>query len=393
MEDEYLSLGIGKLEIEWQRNAIGRQDHSVLFTTSDQTDISHYYIDENEKIVSKPAPGYSKPIRAVRERLDLLGYSFEKLPGLLENYFLGFPYDTQVLNQLDSQKIIGLLAAIEVDEIDWVEHEGDADLGEFFTRRIMTLPQFGPLKQYLEQFRSLEPYIFEQIDPYILLAAIAHNSKNEHMVVQWRSHEPLGPGLTPYQKYLIVTEGSTDGQVIKKAIDILKPNVADFFEFIDMKENYPFGSAGSLSNFFMGLCKIGTNRPIVFIFDNDAEGHGNLIKLKSIVHPENFKKFSMPDLPEFTSFKTVGPNGSAFQDVNGRGVAIEMYLDHTYKRQGDPVVRWSNFNHQANEYQGALEYKEKYFKNFMDLAVGDQASYNFSKMEKLLNFVIAKIIA
>lgn len=393
MEDEYLSLGIGKLEIEWQRNSIGRQDHSVLFTANDQAAIPHYYDDERKKIISKSAPGYSKPVKAIRERLELLGYTYKKLPTKLSEYFSGYPYDEKELSQLDTQKIIDLLTAVEIDQIAWVEHEGDAGLGEFFSRRILTLPQFDSLKQYLDQHKDVGDYIFEQIDPYILLAAVAHNPKNEQLDVQWRNAEPLGTGLSTYQKYLIVTEGSTDGQVFKKAIEILKPNLADFFEFIDMKENYPFGSAGNLSNFFMGLCKIGTDRPIIFIFDNDAEGHGSLKKLDTVTYPANFKKFAMPDLPDFASFKTVGPNGNAVQDVNRRAVAIEMYLDHIYKRQGDPVVRWSSFNHLAKDYQGALEHKEQYHAKFMALTPADYSGYNFSRLEQLVDFLIAQIIA
>ena len=393
MEDEYLALGIGKLEIEWQRNSIGKQDHSVLFTANDRTDIPHYYDDKNEKIVSKLAPGYRKSIKAIRQRLDLLGYTYNNLLTKLSEYFSGYPYDLDELNKLDNQKIIDLLTAVEIDKIDWVEHEGDADMGEFFSRRILTLPQFTSLKQYLAQHKDVDDYILEQIDPYIVLAALAHNPKNEHLYVEWRNAEPLGPGLSTYQKFLIVTEGKTDGQVIKKAIGILKPNLADFFEFIDMKENYPFGNAGSLASFFMGLCKIGTNRPIIFIFDNDAEGHGNLKKLDTIAHPANFKKFAMPNLPDFAGFKTVGPNGNAVQDVNQRAVAIEMYLDHTYSAQGDPIVRWSNFNYQAKEYQGALENKEKYYAKFMALTPASHAHYNFSRLEKFLDFLIAQIIS
>ncbi|MBB5396687.1 HEPN/Toprim-associated domain-containing protein [Mucilaginibacter sp. AK015] len=392
MEDEYLALGVGKLEIEWLRNAIGRQDHSVLFSANDKIDIPYYFDDKDGTIISKPAPGYSKSMEAVRERLDLLGYSFAKLPTKLEDYFLTFPYETKALKQLSAKKIIDMLAAIDVDQIDWVEHEGDADLGELFTRRILTLPQFDPLKQYLDKFKGVEPYVFEQIDPYILLAAIAHNPKNAHLPVQWRRVEPLGDGLEINQKFLIVTEGSTDGLVIKKAIEILKPNVADFFDFIDMKDNYPFGSAGELSKFFKGLCKVGTSRPIIFLFDNDSEGHGNLQKLQGVAHPVNFKKFAMPDMPEFSSFETLGPTGTAIQDVNKRAVAIEMYLDHAYKIQDKPFVRWSSFNSMAKEYQGALENKEKYFDKFMDLRAGDHANYNFTRLKKLLDFLISKIV-
>jgi len=392
MEDEYLSLGVGKFETEWLRNTIGPQDHSMLFKDSDKTDIPYYFLDDDENVDSKLGQGYSTRLKDLRERLDLLGYSFDKLPVLLKEYFSGFPSENPLLYSIDTQIFIDLLSGIDVNDIDWTEHEGDANPGEFFTRRILTLPQFASIRAYLDNFKGVEPYVYEQIDPYIILAAIAKNPQNDTLAVEWRSQGNLANGLDTYQKYLIVTEGSTDGYVIKKAMEILKPNVADFFDYIDMNENYPFGGAGSLSNFFKGLTKIGTNRKIVFIFDNDAEGNANLQKLMSIVHPVNFKKFALPDMQEFSNFETVGPTGTSMQDVNKRAVAIEMFLDMSYKVQTTPIVRWSSFEKTVQQYQGALENKTKYYEEFMALTPSDYSNYNFSLLEKLLSHLVRSIV-
>lgn len=392
MKDEYLSLGVGKFETEWLRNTIGPQDHSILFRDNDKTDIPYYFLNDDEKVDNKLGKGYSISLERLRERLDLLGYTFDKLPNLLDEYFSGFPSESPLLKKIDTQNFINLLGAINVNDIDWIEHEGDADMGEFFTRRILPLPALGPLRGYLDNFKDVEPYVYEQIDPYIILAAIAKNPFNASLNVEWRHQGNLTSSLTTYQKYLIVTEGSTDGHVIKKAMGILKPNVADFFDYIDMNENYPFGGAGSLSNFFKGLTKIGTDRKIIFIFDNDAEGNANLQKLLNIVHPANFKKFALPDMSEFTNFETVGPTGTSIQDVNKRAVAIEMFLDLSYNMQSTPIVRWSSYEKVVQEYQGALENKTKYYEQFMSLAPGDYSKYDFSLLEKLLTNLIQTII-
>ncbi|MCA5005669.1 HEPN/Toprim-associated domain-containing protein [Sphingobacterium bovistauri] len=391
MEDEYLSLGVGKFETEWLRNTIGPQDHSILFKDSDKTDIPYYFLDDDANVDSKLGQGYSTALKDLRERLDLLGYSFDKLPTLLMDYFSGFP-SAPLISSIDTQIFIDLLSDINVNDIDWTEHEGDADPGEFFTRRILSLPQFGRLRAYLDDFKGVEPYVYEQIDPYIILAAIAKNPQNNTLTVEWRHKGNLAHGLDTYQKYLIVTEGYTDGRVIKMAMEILKPNVTDFFDYIDMNENYPFGGAGSLSNFFKGLTKIGTNRKIIFIFDNDAEGNANLQKLINILHPVNFKKFALPDMHEFNNFETVGPTGTSIQNVNKRAVAIEMFLDMTYNVPTTPIVRWSSFEKTVQQYQGALENKTKYYDEFMALTPSNFSNYNFSLLEKLLNYIIAKIV-
>ena len=41
-------------------------------------------------------------------------------------------------------------------------------------------------------------------------------------------------------KFLIVTEGSSDFNILKTALPLVARDVADFFNFVDMKDNYPF---------------------------------------------------------------------------------------------------------------------------------------------------------
>ena len=43
--------------------------------------------------------------------------------------------------------------------------------------------------------------------------------------------------------FLIVTEGSSDAKIIQHAFNLLKPHIADFFDFVDMEEGYPFSAS------------------------------------------------------------------------------------------------------------------------------------------------------
>lgn len=92
--------------------------------------------------------------------------------------------------------------------------------------------------------------------PLTVLAALAENPKNRQLDLEWRTKAQY-LGFDKYQKYLVVTEGYTNGEVIKKALQILRPNIIDFF---DMRDNYPFDGVGNMANFYKGLAKIGTNR-------------------------------------------------------------------------------------------------------------------------------------
>jgi hypothetical protein len=47
-------------------------------------------------------------------------------------------------------------------------------------------------------------------------------------------------------RFLIVTEGSSDAAIIGKAFRLLSPHIADFFDFVDMEEGYPFSGTGNV---------------------------------------------------------------------------------------------------------------------------------------------------
>jgi hypothetical protein len=389
MEYEYLSLGIGKLEIEWRKNIIGQQDYFELFQPGDKVDIL-YYFDDDGTVKSKSGSGYSKSLDDVRERLNMLGYSYGKLPALLSEHMQSFTAELDDFKGFKPTKFIELLKAVNIDEIDWVQHEGDAGYGKFFRRRILTLPQFAAVKTYLDEIPNADHYIFEQIDPYIILSALAENPENKKLKLEWRKKGKF-TDLDKYKTILIVTEGPTDGAVLKKALHILRPEIADFFDFIDMKENYPFEGVSSMIKFFQGLTKIGTDRRMLFIFDNDSEGRYNFDRLNGVVHPPNMQKILLPDMAEFKNFKTTGATGDAVEDVNGRAVAIEMFLDHRYIITQAPVIQWSGPHTSTQQQQGALKLKTNYYDKFMALEEKDLSKYNSDKLGKLLNMLLDKI--
>lgn len=88
--------------------------------------------------------------------------------------------------------------------------------------------------------------------------------------------------LDQEKRILIVTEGSGDSYIISKAIEQLFPDISDFFNFVDMKENYLFAGTGNLYNFCVGLCRINIRNYIIVIFDNDTTDIGKYEKSLSL---------------------------------------------------------------------------------------------------------------
>src|SRR6202043_1566387 len=102
---------------------------------------------------------------------------------------------------------------------------------------------------------------FENLDPYVILRLLCENPANLDQNVIWRFQDVLESGWIsedlddPYEglddtdRYLIVTEGSSETSIPETSVSLVHAEVADFFNFIDMSENYPFTGTGSLYRF------------------------------------------------------------------------------------------------------------------------------------------------
>ena len=183
--------------------------------------------------------------------------------------------------------------------------------------------------------------------------------------------------------FLLVTEGTSDTEIIRHAFKILRPEVADFFRYVDMEKNYPFGGHGNLLNFMKGLNSIGMAKGVLAIFDNDAAGVGSLKELSKL---PDICAVKLPDLDDFRSFPTIGPNGEHLADINGRAAAIECYL----KLPPNCRIRWANFDAKAGEYHGTIDQKdaEKSSQRDAFLKATSCDDYPFEKMRKVIDTII-----
>jgi hypothetical protein len=170
---------------------------------------------------------------------------------------------------------------------------------------------------------------------------------------------------------------------LKHALKILRPHIADFFDFVDMEEGYPFSGTGNLYRFIQGLISIAVQNNVIVLFDNDTEGLFNFERCSHLNVPTNMKILKLPDVEAFRSFQTVGPSGQHRLNINGQAAALECYLqlDET------ACVRWSSFNPSLNAYQGALINKDHYKNDFL-AQQSRVATYDYTKIESVLDMVI-----
>jgi hypothetical protein len=385
-----ITLDIENLQIDWAKNDY--IDHSPLFLPTDVTVLPYYYADN----VIEMREGLARPLGSVKNRLDLLGYH----PRVLARRYaeqLATISDTYSEVPLSFDQLVCTLSSIDLGKASLAHNLADRHLGTFIGRSVIedlkvrtTLPPGITLDRDLERF-------FEYLDPYITLRLLAENPMNANRMLQWRYADVVDGGWVDREeivkpldyslRVLVVTEGSSDSFILERAMTILRPDIANFFYFVDMEEHYPFTGTGNLFRFCQGLLRIRIQNNVLVVFDNDAAGVEKFEQLSQLSDVEKILFCKLPNHDAFTRFRTIGPNGSSHEDINGAAVAIECFLDLSTMDESERQIRWTAFNRALQKYQGELEGKENAVRAFKkaDLTVG---SYDTSKLEFLLDYLV-----
>lgn len=380
-----ITLSIGSLEIDWGKNNIGR-DHAALFVAADRKESDYFYADE----IVERKPAFVRPLRSIVDRLDLLGYTLAECKGMYEES-ASAAHDEDEAPVVSFAEFARVLSKVNVKAVRLPEHEYDYDLGEFAAKAILADPEFVKAHPALGKISRDDGVFFENLDPYLVLRLLAENKSNLDLDVVWRfadvvaggwvESDEVGSGVSEADTILVVTEGSTDGAVLKRSLPVVLPHVSDFFSFIDMTENYPFTGTGNVVRFCQGLARIKIQNRILVVLDNDSAGHDALVRINELALPRRMRATVLPDLDECRSVRTLGPAGDQDADINGKAVSIEWFLNTQLPGHGGPVVRWTGFNEARGTYQGELVDKQAYTRHFFDHV--DRPNQTWPKLELL----------
>lgn len=418
-----ITLTVGDITITYNTMNIGI-DHGVLFQEQDRQRRQHphinysYYEQHPEENVVQSEMCFCRTLGSMVPRLELLGYT---LSAVKIDYERQCVLDSDRLadavvnsdhrrpDRLTFEQFVEFIRTYSVRDLDneyndVYETEYKEGKGRFASEpAVALLPQGDPFRDvggYSE--RSHFGALIDFLDPYSILRVLAENSANLDLDVVWdygnfvdagwAENDDFIAGARRAQTYLIATEGTSDTHILRRSFALLRPEIEDFFRFIDVEDRHPFSGTGNLSKFAEGLIKIDVHNRVVFLFDNDAEGVDTFHNLKRFTFPVNMRAMVLPDVEELRNFPARGPGGVAIADINGRAAAIECYLDLRLKGRAPAQVTWTNYKESLGIYQGALDYKESYAKAFYSVSPEAISSgeYDTNRLRVVLNALFAQ---
>lgn len=408
-----IRLEINGLTVDWSKNQRG-VDHGALFQEKDRKSIyeSHIYNDET---FESNEMAFSRSLKEVLPRLELLGFTLEKVKQeylinaqTWEAECLSIGNEGEDLEQMNLMTFDEYCLFVKKHPLNSLDDTYDSSMkdkniirgrfeDETETQRI---PYHALYDSDYYSEKSYFSSLLGFLHPYSILRLLAENTANLIENVEWKYGQlvengwafesEFTSGARRNQTFLVATEGSSDVHILKHALSLLRPEIEDFFRFIDVSERHPFSGTGNLLKFAEGLAKIDVHNQVIFLFDNDAEGFETYKRLLELSLPDNMCAMFLPELDQFRAFLTQGPEGESNADINKRGAAIECYLDLNLKGYPPAKVIWTNYKKDLGVYHGALEYKDSYMKAFLNQTPETIASsfYDVSKLHVVLEALV-----
>lgn len=409
-----ITLDIGSISIDYSKNHMGI-DYGVLFQEKDQYSKNVEHTNETGKKIVISRRFFSKSLKEIVPRLDLLGYTLTNVEHEYNKFIDNWREEYKFMLEEEYKKTPQVLSfnkfclfikKCPIKDLDnsYIDSFDEKKIKGKFQECLLTKYIPFAIEDNTDAYSESSYFgnLISFLEPYSILRILSECDENLDLDVVWEygylvdngwaSEKDFLPKVKRSQTFLLATEGSSDVHIIKHAFSLLMPEVYDFFKFIDVTERHPFSGTGNLTKFAEGLIKIDILNNILFIFDNDAEGVDACNRVYSMELLLNMRAIVLPTLKEFYSFPAKGPDGIVKSDINGRAAAIECYLDLNLDKYPPANVIWTNYKDKLNIYQGALEHKNSYTKFFLKQTnkTIKKGKYNVSKLKIVLESIVSK---
>ncbi|MCE4574958.1 hypothetical protein [Caballeronia sp. CLC5] len=155
---------------------------------------------------------------------------------------------------------------------------------------------------------------------------------------------------------ILLTEGVSDADILKKALSVLFPHLLGYFTFFDFHGAKAGGGASQLISVVKAFAAAGVANRVVAVLDNDTAGREARRALRDVRLPENLAIVHYPEREWMKRYPTLGPSGNVLLNVNGTAASIELYLGRDVLEQDGHLcpVQWAGYSQSLNAYQGEL---------------------------------------
>lgn len=348
-----------------------------------------YSVDESERAIQ-----YINTAQHLKERLNVVGFTMKRVEEAFENS------KTESLERLDEwieDKRFNDNETIEKTLKEEVELLKNSSLSDFLNaskeiikdgykiERDDSEISENPIVEYLLQDRyGLEKFPYDYDQRTLLRALLEITEPNEKITYDitelveggYYDSEPgdiydevIDNVTYDYEigdKFLILTEGSSDIQILKNSLELLYPHLSGYYSFMDFGISNASGSASSLVASVKSFVGADIRNKIIALFDNDTAAESAIRGLSKTKIPENIKIVQYPNIKFLEDYPTIGPTGITKMNINGLAGSIEMYLGTdtlTEKNELIPV-QWKGFDSALKKYQGEIIDKSTVIKKF-----------------------------
>jgi len=189
-------------------------------------------------------------------------------------------------------------------------------------------------------------------------------------------HELVGD-YPIHSKIVVLTEGTTDTEILKPSFELLYPHLYDYYSFMDFGMRPP-GGVGSLVNAVKSFAGAGIQNRTIALFDNDTAAFSAVETLKGIDIPPNIAIRHYPDMSLALTYPTIGPGGLQHQDINGLACSIELYFGKDVLEVDGNLtpVQWKGYDERLRRYQGEILRKEDLKNRFLAKLTSAKEDYS-----------------
>jgi len=386
-------------------------DISYIFCESDKKIFKRSIKDRNKIVWGninsediEIAYEYQTTVEIAIERLEIIGYSLSKTKldfiksknKLIEEY-------TEILECSDCCEFTNGMYANKIKFLQPLQF--DDFIKAFIEIRTKKVPNYKTDKDY--NLSNISKYLID--DGWFLnypfsefgfyYRAFLDSCNKDSLVIQDITEvvnagyykpedEIINNLMESKEKITILTEGTSDINIISKSMQLLYPHLFNYYNFKDFKISKASGSANQLTLEIKSLISINHKNKVIALFDNDGEGLTQINILKKINIPKNFIISTYPCTDLLKNYPT---SNNKFENVNGIAGSIEMYLGKDILKEQEEFIpiQLTNQDIPHGKIKSKDNLQKLYFKKIKRCEKDNDIikEFDWSEMELLLNQV------